>query len=166
MIYIYIIIAYIITAIYNHCVMCMYTVLATIEGEIENVTISRGESAEFTCKFSKGDVDIDINWSVGDIVFDECGSTKKDILSPDSNGCYTTDAKSVLLLQNTSALVFCNVHEYHTCPYPVQCVLQQNIRDDFKKDPTFKNHFNTLASSSYLFIKHKDDSEDHTTTCA
>ena len=120
----------------------MYAELATIESEIEDVSIIRGESAEFTFKFSKRDVDIDIKWSVDDIVFDECGSTEKDI-APDGNGCYTTDTESVLLLQNTSMFTFRS--------YSVQCFLQQNITDDFREDPTFQNHFNTLTSNSYLF---------------
>ena len=120
----------------------MYAELATVEGEIENVSISRGESAEFICKFSKGDVDINITWSVGDMEFDECGSTEDDI-APENNWCYTNDTHSVLLLQDTN--------EFDTRPYPVQCVLQQNITEDFMKDPTFQNRFNTLTSSSYLF---------------
>ena len=127
--------------------------LATLEGEIENVSISRGESAEFTCKFSKGDVDIDINWSVGDIVFDECGSKEKDI-SPDGNGCYTTNTESVLLLQNTSV--------FDARPYPVQCVLQQTITEDFREDPTFQNYSNTLTSSSYLFVQPKSENYANT----
>ena len=126
----------------------VYTVLATVEGEIETVSISRGESAEFTCKFSKGDVDIDINWSVGDIVFDECGSTEKDI-SPDGNGCYNTNTESVLQLQNTSSFAFRS--------YSVQCVLHQNITDEFKNDVSFQTHFNNLTSTSFLFIVNKGE---------
>ena len=121
----------------------MYTVLTTVEGEIENVSISRGESAEFTCKFSKGDVDIDINWSVGDIVFDECGSTEKDI-PPESNGCYTTGTESVLFLGNTSS--------FSTSKHQVQCAIQQNISDNFKKDPSFEESFNNMTSSAILEI--------------
>ena len=121
----------------------VYTVLATIEGEIENVSIIRGESAEFTCKFSKRDVDIYINWSVGGVVFDECASTEKDI-SPDGNGCYTTDTKTVLFLGNTSS--------FSTSNHQVQCVIQQNISDNFKKDPSFEESFNNMTSSAILEI--------------
>ena len=102
-----------------------------------------------------GDVGIDINWSVGDIVFDECGSTEKDI-APESNGCYITTTESVLQLQNTSV--------FDTRSYSVQCVLQQNITDDFKKDPTFQSRFNTLTSSSYLFVEPKG--KNYTSMCA
>ena len=123
--------------------VCMHAVLATIEGEIENVTISRGESTKFTCKFSKGDVDIAINWSVDDIVFDECGSTEKDI-SPDCNGCYTTGTESVLFLGNTSS--------FSTGNHQVQCVIQQNITDNFQKDPSFKEIFNNMTSKATLEI--------------
>ena len=126
----------------------VYTVLATVEGEIENVTISRGESAEFTCKFLKGDVDIYIEWSVGDTVFDECGYTEKDI-APDGNGCYTTNTESVLQLQNTSMFNFRS--------YSVQCVVQQNITDEFKNDLSFQSHFNNVTSSSFLFIENKSE---------
>ena len=121
----------------------MHAVLATVEGEIENVSISRGESAEFTCKFSKRDVDIDINWSVGDVVFDECGSTEKDI-APDGNGCYTTNTESMLFLGNTSS--------FSTSNHQVQCVIQQNINDNFKKDPSFEESFNNITSNGILEI--------------
>ena len=121
----------------------MHAVLATVEGEIENVTISRGESAEFTCKFSKRDVDIDIYWRVFYIAFYECGSTEKDI-APDGNGCYTTDTESVLFLGNTSS--------FSTSNHYVYCVIHQIIGDNFMKDPSFEVFFIYMVSSAILEI--------------
>ena len=130
--------------IYVYCdVVHIHAVLASVEGEIENMSINRGGSARFTCKFSKGDVDIDINWSVGDIVFYGCGATEKDI-APYSNGCYTTGTESVLSLGNTSS--------FSTGNHQVQCVIQQNITDNFTKDPSFEERFNNITSTAILKI--------------
>ena len=109
---------------------CLIAVLATIENDIQDVSVFAGERATFTCEFRKGSVsDIAINWSVGDILFNECDSTEDDI-APDGNGCYTNDTHSVLVLRNTSSLA--------TGGHPVQCILEQNIPDDFKNDPSFQ----------------------------
>ena len=54
------------------------------------------------------------------------GSTVDDI-APDGNGCYTNDTHSVLELSNTGS-----------GSHLVQCILEQNIRDDFKNDPSFQ----------------------------
>ena len=121
----------------------MYTyfliaVLATIENDIQNVSVLEGERATFTCKFSKGNIsDIDIDWTFNGHQFDKCDSTEDDI-APDGNGCYTNDTHSVLVLRNISSLSIGS--------YPVQCILQQNIPGDFKKDPSFQENFNNIIT--------------------
>ena len=124
----------------------MYTyfliaVLATIENDIPSMPVLEGERATFTCEFRKGSISyIDINWSVGDILFDKC----KDDIAPNSNGCYTNDTHSVLVI-NTLA----------PSTYPVQCILQQNIPEDFKNDPSFQETFSSITRSASLTIQVK-----------
>ena len=113
-------------------------VLATIENDIQDVSVLEGERATFTCKFRRGNIsDIAINWSVGDTLFDKC----KDDIASDSNGCYTNDTHSVLVI-NTLA----------PGSYPVQCILQQNIPEDYKNDPSFQENFNNIKRSASLTI--------------
>ena len=117
--------------------------MATIENDVQNVSIVEGESANFTCNFSKGTVsDIDIDWAVDGDQYDECGTTEGDT----GNGCYTTEGtQSVLLIRDTSS--------FSTGSRPVQCILPQNIPEDFKNDPSFKEDFNSVMSSAWLIIE-------------
>ena len=125
----------------------MYTyfliaVLASIENDIQSMSVLEGERAIFTCKFLKGNVsDIAINWSVGNISFNECDSME-DNVAPDGNGCYTNDTHSVLVI-NTLA----------PGNYPVQCILEQNIPEDFKIDHSFQETFNNITRSASLTVK-------------
>ena len=114
----------------------LIAVLATIENDIQNVSVPEGERARFACEFRKGSIsDIYVEWTVdSDIVV--CDSMEKNVAS-DSNGCYTNDTHSVLVL-NTLA----------PGNYPVQCILQQNIPDDFKNDPSFQEKFNNNITRS------------------
>ena len=122
----------------------LIAVLATIENDIQSMSVVEGEIATFTCEFRKGDIsDIAINWSVGDIPFNECGSTEDDI-APDGNGCYTSDTHSVLVINTLDP-----------GSYPVQCILQQNIPVDFKNDPSFQENFNSITRSASLRISMK-----------
>ena len=114
----------------------LIAVLATIENDIQNVSVLEGERATFTCKFRKENIsDIDIDWTVDGDQYDGCGSTEDDI-APDGNGCYTNDTHSVLVLRNTSSLA--------AGSHPVQCILQQNIPEDFKDDLSFQENFNNI----------------------
>ena len=102
----------------------LIAVLATIDNDIQSISLVEGERGTFTCEFSKGNVtDIAITWSVGDIPFNECDSTEADIAT-DGNGCYTNDTHSVLVINTLDP-----------DSYPVQCILQQNVPQDFKNDP-------------------------------
>ena len=117
------------STMYIHQLHILVAVLppASIENDIQSIALLEGGRVTFTCEF-KGR-DIGINWSVGDILFNECGSTEDDI-APDGNGCYTNDTHSVLVLRNTSSLA--------TGSHLVQCILEQNIPDNFKNDPSFQ----------------------------
>ena len=121
----------------------LIAVLASIENNIQIVFVLEEERATFTSKFSKGDIsDIDIDWTVDGDLFDECGSTVDDIAS-DSNGCYTNDTRSVLVLRNINI---------QFGSYPVQCILQQNIPENFKNDPSFQENFNNITRNSSLTV--------------
>ena len=112
--------------------------------DIQDVSVVEGGRATFTCKFRKGNVsDIAINWSVDDIPFNECDSAEDDI-APDGNRCYTNDTHSVLVINTLDP-----------GSYPVQCILHQNIPEDFKNDPSFKENFNNIAINSSLTIEPK-----------
>ena len=117
--------------------------MATIENDVQTVSIVEGESINFTCNFSKGNVsDIDIDWTVDGVQYDKCGTAEGDT----GNGCYTTEGtQSVLLIRDTSS--------FSTGSHPVQCILQQNIPEDFKNDPSFQEDFNNVTSSAHLLIE-------------
>ena len=122
----------------------LIAVLASIENDIQDVSVLEGEKVTFTCEFRKGnESDIVINWTVGNIPFNECDSTEDDI-APDSNGCYTNDTHSVLVINTLDPGSF-----------PVQCILQQNIPDDFRNDPSFQDNFNNITRSASLTIMSK-----------
>ena len=114
----------------------LIAVLATIENDIQNVSVVEGERATFTCEFRKGSIsNAYVEWTV-DSDLHECGSMKKGVAS-DSNGCYTNDTHSVLVI-NTLA----------PGSYPIQCILQQNISDDFKNEPSFQENLNNIITRS------------------
>ena len=121
----------------------LIAVLASIE-DIQSVPVFEGKSALFTSKFSKGNVsDINVDWTFDGDLFDECGPTEDDI-APDGNGCYTNDTHSVLVLRITRSLA--------TGSHAVQCVLEQNIPEEFKDDPSFQENFNNITRSASLTI--------------
>ena len=130
----------ILSFVHNNLLLSFFAVLATIDNEIQNITLSEGESGNFTCQFSKRDNDITVFWRVGSGQYD-CISAEEDIGS-DSIGCYTTDTQSVLLIRNVTAGT-----------YPVECVLQQNISSDFVNDESFREEFNKpLTISAFLIV--------------
>ena len=122
--------------------MSFIAVLGTIDSDIQNVTITEEENANFTCKFSKGDVDSTVYWTVDGREYD-CVTAEEDI-GADSNGCYTTETQSVLLIRNTSPFT-------PNSTYTVQCILQQNIPQEFSNDESFKEEFNeNLTRTAFL----------------
>ena len=117
-------------------------VLPTIENEVQNRSIVEGESAIFTCEFSKEDVsDIDISWTVDGDQYDECGTTEELF----EKRCYVTaDHLSVLLIRDTSS--------FSTDSIPVQCILQPDFPNEFRNDPSFQKDFNITTSSAFLLV--------------
>ena len=125
-------------------IMC-YTfiaVLTTVDDNIQSLSITEGESASFTCNFSEGDVDSTVEWTVGGREYD-CGTAEEDI-GADSNGCYTTETQSVLLIRNTGSFTPGN--------HSVQCILQQNIPEQFRVDPSFQDKYNSITRKATLGI--------------
>ena len=109
---------------------------------INNVTITEEESANFTCNFSKGNFDdITVYWTVDGGQYD-CVTTEEDI-GADRNGCYTTETQSVLLIRNSGSFTTGN---------SVQCILQQNIPQEFRDDDSFKEEYNDTITRSVFLI--------------
>ena len=115
----------------------------TIDSDIQSVTITEEESANFTCNFSKGDIhNISVYWTVDSGLYD-CVTAEEDIGS-DSNECYTTDTQSVLLIRDTSS--------FTPGRHQVECILQQNIPEVFRVDNSFIEEYNTLTRRAFLTI--------------
>ena len=121
--------------------------LGTIDSDIQNVTITEEESANFTCNFYKGNVDSTVYWTVDGGQYD-CDTAEEGI----SNRCYTTETQSVLLIRDTSSFT-------PNSTYTVQCILQQNIPQEFSNDESFKEEFNEiltrtafLTTGIYIYI--------------
>ena len=119
------------------------SVLASIEEGIQDVTIREGEIADFTCKYSKDVLQIDVDWMVGNVKYDECGSSEEDIGS-DGNGCYTTDTQSILLLKNTKI--------FTAGSYLVQCTLKQSIPNNCKNHSSIQDDLKSIKTSAFLII--------------
>ena len=122
-------------------------VLANIDSDIENVTVTKEEMANFTCQFLKGNSDdITVYWTVDDRNVCVNGEEEEDI-GPDNNGCYTTETQSVLIIRNTSSFT-------SGSRYTVQCNLQQNIPEEFlKNNPMNSNRMTrkaTLGKLNYI----------------
>lgn len=118
--------------------------MASIEEGLQDVRIHQGEIAEFTCKFSKGDVlQIDVDWMVGNVKYDDCArGTAEEDLGSDGNGCYTTDTQSVLLLKNNSIAGM----------YLVQCTLKQSVPNDCRNHSSIPDDFKSIKRSASLLI--------------
>ena len=69
-----------------------------------------------------------MKWTVGGREYD-CGTAEEDI-EADSNGCYINETQSVLLIRDTSSFTPDIGHQ-------VQCILQQNIPQEFRDDESF-----------------------------
>ena len=109
--------------------------LATIDSDIQNVNITQEENTSFTCNFSKGDVNSTVYWTVDGGQYD-CVDAED--IGADSNGCYTTETQSVLLIRDTSSFTPGN--------HSVQCILQQNIPQEFRGDESFRTEFNEILT--------------------
>ena len=118
-----------------------YTILIAVFAIINYVGITEKESTNFTCNFSKRDFDnITVYWTVDGGQYD-CVTAKEDI-EADSNGCYTTETQSVLLIRDSGSFITVN---------SVQCILQQNIPQEFRDDDSFKEEYNdTITRSAFL----------------
>ena len=94
------------------------------------VSITRGDSAVFICKFIERENELQLQWRVGNFVY-ECNETE-------FYGCSTSDSYSLFQLKNTTHL--------HTGNYSVQCILWQNISEEFQNDPSFDERSYNLSS--------------------
>ena len=124
--------------------LTQYTLpLIAVFATINYVGITVKESANFICNFSTRDFDdITVYWRVDGGQYD-CVTTEEDI-EADSNGCYTTETQSVLLIRDTSL--------FTTGNHSVQCILQQNIPQEFRDDDSFKEEYNdTITGLEFLF---------------
>ena len=77
----------------------------------------------------------------------DCVTAEEDI-GADSNGSYTTETQSVLLIRDTSSFTPDIGHQ-------VQCILQQNIPQEFRDDESFKEEIlrtTFLTIGKYILI--------------
>ena len=111
-------------------------------GGISNETIEQGESADFKCESSEKTNDITVYWMVGGDRFD-CTATSAGQIS--SNGCYFSGSTGILLLKDTKA--------YGARSHTVQCVVQQNLDQDYVGDPSYDESFSKISKTGTLNIQ-------------
>ena len=121
--------------------VCVCTVLTTIVGEIKNVSVDQGNSAELKCQTSNESDDITVYWCVGGDRYDCMASSADDVID---KGCYGDGSINTLFLRDTDSLP-----EGH---YPVQCVVDQNLPSQFTNDPSFDDSFSSVSRNGTLTI--------------
>ena len=105
------------------------------DGGLQDLSISRGEEAEFTCNFNKGDNNVTIKWKIDDV---DHNCSEVAIETESVYNCSTGDSQSVLQVKNSNKL-FIGDHS-------VQCILNQNIPKDFQEDYWFDENLNSLTT--------------------
>ena len=98
--------------------LSFFAVSATIDNDIQSVTITAQESASFICTFSKGDLEISVYWTVD---FEEYNCIAEDNIGSESIECYNTESQSVLLIRNTSS--------FTPGRHQVECNLQNGLSE-------------------------------------
>ena len=112
------------------CTLSFIAVLVTIDSDIQSVTITEEKSANLTCNFSKGDLDsITVYWRVDG---EKCNCHAGEDVGSEAIACYNTESRSVLLIRNTSS--------FTPGRHQVQCILQQNISEEFRDDRSFNDN--------------------------
>ena len=115
--------------------------LATLENvSIEESPIMQGDSTTFTCNFVKGDNNVNVIWEVNN----ERYACPLEEGGEEGYECTINDSQSVLQLMNTNSLEVDN----HT----VQCILEQNIQEEFRNDPSFNDEWNNITRLAVLTI--------------
>ena len=141
------------SALHNYTVsLCMWcvcgfitriflAVLATLGNiSIDESPIMQGDRATFTCDFVKRDNDVSVIWEV---------DNEQYACPPEEGGeegykCTIDDSQSVLQLMNTNSLEVDN----HT----VQCILEQNIPEEYRNDSSFNEEWNNITRSAILTV--------------
>ena len=113
-------------------------VLANLEGDLSDTSVTIGNPTNLSCPFSSG-TDFDIYWTIGDDRYD-C-----DISDTPDGGISCTNSTAplsqiILSIEDTNSL--------GAGEYPVECVLEQTIPDNFKNDPSFRTELNSLTEMS------------------
>ena len=112
---------------------------ATIDSDIQSVNITETESANFTCKFSRGDLDSTVYWTVD---CEEYNCIVEEDIGSESIECYNTETQSVLLIRNTSSLT--------PGRHQVEFILQQNIPEVFRDDDSYRAEYDELTRRTYF----------------
>ena len=122
--------------------LLIIAVLATIDSDIQNVTITEEKNANFTCNFSKGDFDnITVYWTVDG---EKRNCRAEQDVGSETIECYNTETQSVLLIRNTSS--------FTPGRHQVRCILQQNISEEFRDDRSFNDTFNDITKGESFTI--------------
>ena len=101
--------------------------MASIDNDIQNVTITEGEHAAYTCQFSRRGNNITVFWRVGDVQY----------------GCDTESGRDECHFVLRTATGSAGIH-------PVQCVLQHIYPSEFAEDASFRAEFNEPLTKSAL----------------
>ena len=118
------------------------SVLVVIVGEIANVTVKQGKSAEFKCEIANENNDFSVYWTVGEERYN-CTSTSESQVA--RNGCYSSGSVSFLLLHDTLS--------YEAKVHTVQCAVEQNLPTWFVDDPSFDESYSRVTKSGTLTIQ-------------
>ena len=122
--------------------LLIIAVLGTIDSDIQSVTITEEKSANFTCNFSKGDLDnITVYWTVDG---EKRNCYAEEDIGSETIACYNTETQSVLLIRDTSS--------FTPGRHQVQCILQQNIPEEFRVDRSFNDTFNSVTRGGSFTI--------------
>ena len=107
------------------------TVLSTLaDDDVNNISVTVGNTATFSCKFEKRDTNFSIIWKVGRSEY--CSNNMSMI--PDVIICSVKGNTSFLQITDTS-VTGAGTHE-------VQCIFQPDIDPRYIMDPSFQSEFN------------------------
>ena len=115
----------------------LYAALGNFWSNITNMTVTKGERANFTCQYSRhGNNDSIVFWTVGNHRFD-CVTSEEGV-APGNNGCYENDEESHLVIGNLAM--------FGSGEFPVRCNLEQSLGEEYVNDPSFDNEFDDVIT--------------------
>ena len=133
----------------QYCTFCdcscvWIAVLPTID-DLQDVSVNSGETANFTCQFTKGDSnDVTTYWLVADVRYN-C-----DISESDPIRCSTNETTSVLQIDDTT--LFNNSEVQCKVQLPAEYINDESFLVEFNEEITRKATLTVLPAPSSEFI--------------